>query len=142
MSLLRSSLVAFGSGLLFGLGLAISGMLDPARVLGFLDVFGGWDPSLAFVLLGAVAVSFTGNQIARRMAKPICAPFFQFPLKTKVDRDLILGAVVFGMGWGMVGLCPGPAIASLSLGLTPIFIFVLAMMAGMAIFRFSRSMLS
>lgn len=128
--------VALSAGLLFGLGLAMSGMLDPARVLGFLDVAGDWDPSLAFVLAGAVAVSMLSYLVRGRMERPALADRFQIPEERRLDRRLIGGAALFGVGWGLVGLCPGPALAALSLGIVPVFAFVAAMMAGMALHAF------
>lgn len=121
------------SGLLFGLGLALSGMVDPARVLGFLDVAGPWDPTLVFVLGGAVAVSALGVLVSRRMTRPALAQRFDLPTRTRIDRPLILGAALFGVGWGLSGFCPGPALASLSLGLPGSLVFVLAMLGGMAL---------
>lgn len=122
---------ALCGGLLFGLGLAMSGMLDPVRVQGFLDVTDAWDPSLAFVLGGAVLVSAVGYQVSRRMARPFFAPEFNIPASRRIDARLLAGAALFGIGWGLAGFCPGPALASLSLGLTGSAIFVTAMLAGM-----------
>jgi len=130
--LLRAA-VALVSGAVFGLGLSLSGMLDPARVQGFLDVFGNWDPSLAFVLGGAVGVAIIGVAIMGRMAHPMLDTAFYLPSATTVDARLIVGSVVFGVGWGLAGFCPGPALAVLSLGLTPTSVFVLAMIAGMVL---------
>jgi uncharacterized membrane protein YedE/YeeE len=126
-------LVALASGIVFGLGLAISGMLDPARVQGFLDVFGAWDPSLAFVLGGAVTVAFGGMIWVSNMDRPVLDDTFHMPTNTRIDGRLIVGSAVFGIGWGLGGFCPGPAIASLSLGLTPTFLFVAFMVVGMVI---------
>lgn len=126
-------LAALASGLLFGFGLSLSGMLDPARVRGFLDVTGAWDPSLAFVLAGAVTVAGLGTLLRRRMARPVFAGRFELPVKTAIDRRLVAGSALFGIGWGLVGLCPGPAVASLTLGLAPTFFFVAAMVAGMLV---------
>ncbi|MCJ2014751.1 YeeE/YedE family protein [Methylobacterium sp. J-076] len=130
-------LAAFGSGLLFGLGLALSGMMDPGRVLGFLDVAGAWDPSLAFVLAGAVAVSALGYALRGRMARPALAPRFEVPTNRSVDARLLVGAVLFGIGWGLAGFCPGPALAGLTLGLPEVALFVAAMLAGMLLYRFT-----
>ncbi|CEJ15435.1 hypothetical protein BN1110_05780 [bacterium YEK0313] len=124
---------ALASGLLFGFGLSLSGMLDPARVRGFLDITGAWDPSLAFVLAGAVAVAGLGTLARRRLARPMLAERFELPVKTTVDGRLVAGSALFGIGWGMAGLCPGPAVASLVLGLAPTAVFVAAMLAGMLI---------
>ena len=130
--LLRTG-AALAAGLLFGFGLALSGMLDPARVLGFLDVAGAWDPSLAFVLAGAVAVSALSYLVRRRMAHPVLAGRFQIPDSGRLDGRLLCGAALFGIGWGLVGLCPGPALAALPLGLASVFGFVAAMVAGMVL---------
>ncbi|SDR63526.1 hypothetical protein SAMN05519103_08717 [Rhizobiales bacterium GAS113] len=126
-------LVAAASGAVFGFGLSLSGMLNPGRVRGFLDVTGDWDPSLAFVLGGAVAVAMVGMVLARRLKRPVFDEAFHVPASTRIDRPLILGSAVFGIGWGMAGFCPGPAVASLTLGLAPIFLFVAAMVIGMTI---------
>ena len=132
------------SGLLFGLGLALSGMVDPARVLGFLDVAGPWEPTLAFVLGGAVAVSAVGVAISRHTTRPVLAERFDLPTKTRIDRPLIMGAALFGAGWGLSGFCPGPALVSLSLGPPKSVLFVLAMLGGMVLHdrRPSRSRVS
>ncbi len=126
-------LSALGSGLLFGLGLALSGMMDPEKVLGFLDVVGLWDSSLAFVLGGAVGVSALGYAAKARMARPAFAPRFDVPTNPRLDARLLAGAALFGVGWGLAGLCPGPALAGLSLGLPQIALFVVAMLVGMAV---------
>ncbi|GLQ78939.1 membrane protein [Mesorhizobium huakuii] len=122
---------ALAAGTLFGLGLALSGMLDPVRVQGFLDIFGAWDPSLAFVLGGAVAVAMAGMAWLRRMSRPLLADRFHLPMKSPIDARLVVGSAIFGLGWGLGGFCPGPAVASLSLGLTPTLVFVAFMLAGM-----------
>lgn len=124
-------LVALLAGAIFGLGLSRSGMLDPARVRGFLDVAGDWDPSLAFVLGGAVAVAFAAMALRRNLRRPAFDSAFHLPATTPIDQRLILGSAIFGVGWGMAGLCPGPALAALSLGLAPVVLFVAAMLAGM-----------
>jgi uncharacterized membrane protein YedE/YeeE len=137
MTAMRSSLIALAAGLLFGVGLAVSGMYDPAKVLGFLDIAaigsGGWDPSLAFVMAGGLAVSLPAFQYAKHRRQPIVAPQFQTPTAVAVDRRLVLGALIFGIGWGLVGYCPGPALAALAFGATGTILFVLAMAAGMVL---------
>jgi uncharacterized membrane protein YedE/YeeE len=128
-------LAALVSGLLFGLGLTVSGMVNPAKVLGFLDIAGDWDPSLAFVMGGAIPVAALGYAIARRRGKPVCAPAFALPTRTSIDTRLCLGAILFGVGWGLGGYCPGPALASLSFGGTKALVFVASMLAGMVLFH-------
>lgn len=125
-------LAALAAGALFGFGLSLSGMVDPARVLGFLDLTSGhWDPSLMFVLGGALAVAIPGAMLQRRLPRPLLDDRFHLPTKTRIDRRLIAGSALFGIGWGLAGFCPGPAVSALSLGLVPIFLFVVAMAAGM-----------
>jgi uncharacterized membrane protein YedE/YeeE len=117
-------------GIVFGAGLAVSGMTDPAKVLAFLDVFGTWDPTLAFVMGGALAVSGVGYGIARRRTRPWLGQAFAIPTRRDLDASLIGGAALFGIGWGLVGLCPGPALANLARGSVEIALFVGAMMVG------------
>ena len=125
--------VALTAGVIFGFGLSLSGMLDPARVRGFLDITGHFDPSLAFVLAGAVAVSSAGTLISRRLRHPLLDNAFHLPVKHNIDVALVAGAAIFGVGWGMSGICPGPAIASLALGLAPSYVFVAMLLAGILI---------
>jgi uncharacterized protein len=127
-------LAALACGLIFGFGLAISGMTQPTKVLGFLDVLGigsTWDPTLAFVMMGALAVAAPGFVWARRRTRPILAAESAWPTKVDIDRPLIAGAVLFGVGWGLVGLCPGPAIANLATASPRVVAFVIAMGIGM-----------
>src|SRR3954462_12261853 len=133
MSLILS---AFAAGLLFGVGLVISQMSNPAKVLAFLDVLGNWDPSLALVMTAAVAVSALGYVAARRRGRPVFAPRFEIPTRRDLDPRLLGGAALFGIGWGLVGLCPGPALTLLPLGVWQAFVFVGAMLVGMAMIRF------
>lgn len=121
---------ALGVGLIFGFGLSLSGMLDPKRVRGFLDVAGDFDPSLGFVLVGAVAVSAAGYLMSRGLRRPLFSRAFHVPTRRDVDGRLLVGSAIFGVGWGAGGLCPGPAMASLALGLIPSVVFVLAMLLG------------
>ncbi len=123
------------AGLIFGFGLSLSGMVDPARVRAFLDVTREWNASLAFVLVGAVAVSALGQALARRLKTPLFDARFAWPRTWPIDRRLIAGSAIFGIGWGMAGLCPGPAVASLTLRLPPTAVFVAAMLAGMLLHR-------
>lgn len=129
------TLVAAICGLVFGAGLAISGMTNPAKVLGFLDVAGRWDPTLAFVMGGALAVSAVGFAVAGRSARPWFAEAFSLPARRDIDRELFLGAALFGVGWGLVGLCPGPALASLWRASSEVFLFVGAMIVGVLLHR-------
>lgn len=119
------------SGLLFGAGLALGGMTDPGKVVAFLDVTGAWDPSLAFVMGSALLVTFPVFAWVRRSARPLFAERFQLPTRRDLDPQLLLGAALFGIGWGIAGLCPGPAIANLAAGSPEILLFVATMVAGM-----------
>lgn len=134
---------ALASGLLFGMGLAISGMIDPAKVKAFLDIgaiaSGGWDPSLAFVLASAVLVSMAAIRIAHRHRHPIAAASFSVPSARRVDVPLVIGSILFGVGWGLSGLCPGPAIANIAFSLPDIGIFLAAMAVGSLAVRLIRS---
>jgi uncharacterized protein len=124
-------LASFVSGLVFGVGLLISGMTEPAKVLGFLDIFGAWDATLAFVMAGAVAVSAAGFALARRRSAPLLAQSFAWPARSDIDAPLIIGSALFGIGWGLCGICPGPALVNLAGLSAPIIVFVVAMMVGM-----------
>jgi hypothetical protein len=121
----------FAAGLLFGLGLVISGMSDPAKVLNFLDVFGTWDPSLAFVMAGAVGVAFVGYRLTLARQRPLFDATFHLPTARDLDPSLLAGAGVFGLGWGLAGFCPGPAFTALPLIATGTLVFIPAMIAGM-----------
>ena len=132
---MRNPLPGLLAGLIFGAGLALSDMVNPARVQGFLDVAGDWDPALAFVMVAALVPSGIGYLIHRRMARPLLQARFSIPESRVVDRPLLLGAALFGIGWGLVGFCPGPALAGLVLGAWQPWLFVLAMLAGMALHR-------
>ena len=126
--------LALAAGALFGFGLSLSGMVDPARVSGFLDVASGhWDPSLMFVLGGAVMVALPGVLLSRRLATPVLAEDFSLRAKNRINRPLITGSAIFGVGWGLAGFCPGPALSALALGLMPVVLFVGAMIAGMLV---------
>jgi hypothetical protein len=123
-------------GLIFGWGLLISGMVQPTKVLAFLDVFGGWDPSLIVVMISALVVSTLGFMVAKRRERPILATQSIWPTKMGIDRPLALGSVLFGIGWGLVGLCPGPALENLATLSPRVIAFVVAMAAGMALHDF------
>lgn len=125
----------FISGLLFGLGLTVSAMINPAKVIGFLDLFGNWDPSLALVMGGGLAVTFPAFRIILKRDKPLLETRFFLPTKQDIDRKLVGGAVLFGIGWGLAGLCPGPALTSLITMDRSIWLFVIAMIGGMAFHR-------
>jgi hypothetical protein len=127
------ALASFLCGLIFGAGLMISGMTQPAKVLGFLDIFGRWDPTLAFVMAGALAVSSMGYILARRQRRPVITALYFWPSRTDIDRPLIVGSVLFGIGWGLAGLCPGPALVNLASLAPRVFAFVVAMIAGMSV---------
>jgi uncharacterized membrane protein YedE/YeeE len=128
-------LIALMSGLLFGLGLIISGMTDPSKVIGFLDLAGDWNPSLAFVMGGAVLVGLAAFRFAANRPKAILGDAMRLPPARNIDRRLVLGGLAFGAGWGLAGYCPGPALASLATGSSEPIIFVIAMLAGMAVFE-------
>jgi len=130
------TITAFVAGLVFGLGLLLSGMADPAKVLGFLDLAGAWDPSLMFVMGGAVGVGAVAFAAARRRTRSLLGEPMQLPTSTGVDRRLVAGALLFGAGWGLAGFCPGPALVALGLGEAKAVVFVAAMLAGMALFAF------
>lgn len=121
----------FASGLIFGIGLIVSGMADPSKVLNFLDLAGRWDPSLAFVMGGAVAVSFVGYRLAWRRDRPVLEDEFELPKTTGIDAKLVTGAALFGIGWGIGGFCPGPALTSVPLAAAGTLAFVPAMLLGM-----------
>lgn len=123
-------IASFIAGIIFGLGLTISEMINPARVIGFLDVAGQWDPTLAFVMAGALAVSLPGYWLVLRRRQPVMAQQFYLPTKSKIDSRLISGAAIFGVGWGLGGFCPGPALAGLASGSLELLLFVIAMVAG------------
>ena len=123
-------------GLIFGAGLLISGMVQPTKVLGFLDIFGAWDPSLAVVMAAALAVSIPGFRLASGRSRPLLETQNFWPTKNQIDRPLIVGAALFGVGWGLVGLCPGPALESLATLSPGVLVFVAAMAGGMTLHDF------
>lgn len=133
---MNRSVIALTSGMLFGAGLVWSGMADPARVQSFLDIFGNWDPTLAFVMGGAMIPMALAWIIKGKLASPLAAPAFELPGTTTLDRPLAFGAILFGMGWGVAGLCPGPALADLAIAPGDVAPFVVAMFVGMAVQRF------
>ncbi len=126
---------ALVAGVLFGVGLAVSGMVNPAKVVGFLDVAGGeWDPTLIFVMGGALLVTIPAYRVVLKRPRPILADKFELPTKSALDGRLLGGAALFGVGWGLSGFCPGPAVVAMVTGLLPVFWFVGAMVGGMAIY--------
>lgn len=134
---MKQSAIGLAAGLIFGAGLAISGMADPQRVQAFLDLFGAWDPTLAFVMGGAMIPMAIAWAVQRRMTAPVAVSRFDLPGTTKIDRKLAIGALIFGAGWGIGGLCPGPALADLAIAPVPAALFIAAMLAGMAVHKFS-----
>jgi uncharacterized membrane protein YedE/YeeE len=126
-----SFLVNLALGLLFGAGLVVSGMSDPAKVLNFLDLFGTWDPSLAFVMGGAVLVTFLGYRLVLARGEPIVGSRFHLPTRNDIDGRIVAGPAIFGIGWGLGGFCPGPALSALGLGATGTLAFIPAMVLGM-----------
>lgn len=128
-------IIAAASGILFGAGLAISGMMDPKRVRGFLDPFGAWDPTLGFVMAGAVGVMGLAWLLRRRLAHPLADDRFHVPDNRRIDLRLLSGSALFGIGWGLAGLCPGPGVASLAVRPVEAGIFVVSLLAGMTLYR-------
>ncbi|XHS77329.1 DUF6691 family protein [Burkholderiaceae bacterium UC74_6] len=133
MAALLSSLLC---GLLFGIGLIVSGMVDPGKVIGFLDLAGAWDPSLALVMGGAIAVGLVGFGAAKRRRRSILGLDMALPSLRTVDRKLVIGSVMFGVGWGLAGICPGPGVVAAAFGEGKAFIFLIAMLFGMLLFQF------
>ena len=129
------NLAALLSGLIFGFGLILSGMANPAKVIGFLDIAGRWDPSLAFVMIGAIGVGLIPFSIAKKRTYSLVGEPINLPLKLQIDRPLILGSLAFGVGWGLAGICPGPAVVLLGTGSLKGIVFFAAMLAGMAIYE-------
>ena len=130
-----STFFAFLAGLVFGIGLLVSGMTDPGKVLGFLDLAGSWDPSLALVMVGAIAVGLVAFALAKQRALSLLGLPMQLPTARQIDRRLVLGSLTFGIGWGVAGICPGPALVLLGAGVPQGMVFVVAMLGGMAGFE-------
>ncbi len=129
---LMASLLA---GLIFGLGLIVSGMANPAKVLGFLDLAGAWDPSLAFVMVGAIGVAAVAFRVARHRSSTLLGTEMKLPTSRTIDKRLLAGSLLFGIGWGVAGFCPGPALVALGMGEVKAIVFVLAMLVGIGIFE-------
>jgi uncharacterized membrane protein YedE/YeeE len=132
------ALFALLAGLVFGVGLIVSGMANPAKVIAFLDVFGAWDPSLVFVMGGAIAVASIGFALAGRRTTALLGEPMALPSSRSIDRRLVLGSVAFGVGWGLAGFCPGPALVALGAGEAKAVVFVAAMLAGMLLFEWMQ----
>ena len=135
---MKQIIAAIIAGLLFGLGLVVSSMIDPAKVLGFFDVAGNWDPSLAFVMGGAVCVTALGFPQVLKRPKPVFDELFHLPASTDIPLKPVIGSAMFGIGWGLVGLCPGPVISSLSLGNWQSWVFFVALVTGSGLFLFTQ----
>lgn len=133
-----STLFALLAGLLFGVGLIVSGMTNPAKVIGFLDLAGPWDPSLAFVMVGAIAVGLASFRIGRLRAQTLLGEKIHWPAAKDIDSRLLTGSALFGIGWGLAGICPGPGVVLLGSGLFEGLIFIPALLAGMALFEFTQ----
>lgn len=131
---MKSTISAWGCGLLFGAGLAISGMVNPEKIIRFVDFTGQWDPSLGLVMVGAVITYGIGFRLSQRSRRPMFADAFQVPTRNDIDPKLVGGAVLFGIGWGLGGICPGPSITALAFGMTEFYVFFAAMVAGSLIF--------
>lgn len=129
------NLTALLAGLVFGVGLIVSGMANPAKVLGFLDLAGAWDPSLALVMVGAIAVGLLAFRVARGRPTSFCGEPMHLPTARQIDRRLVVGSLLFGTGWGVAGFCPGPALVALGMGESKALLFVVAMLAGMGLFE-------
>jgi uncharacterized membrane protein YedE/YeeE len=136
---MKNRIWEFAAGLIFGLGLIVSGMTDPGKVLGFLDLAGLWDPSLALVMGGAIAVGAVAFAVAKHRTTGFLGSPMHLPTSRHIDRRLVLGSLFFGVGWGMAGFCPGPALVSAGAGQPKAIVFVLAMLAGMWVFEQAES---
>ncbi len=127
--------VSLISGVIFGFGLSLSGMINPRVVTGFLDVTGEWNPALLAVMAGALLVAGIAYRVILRQPRPVCEEKFHLPQNKVIDHDLVRGALMFGVGWGLAGICPGPAVAALALNIPKAYLFVAAMLAGMGVFE-------
>ena len=132
-------IIALGAGVIFGAGLALAGMLNPAKVVGFLDVFGMWDPSLGLVMAGGILVNATGHYFVMKRHRPVFDTRFELPTSNHIDRPLLTGSAIFGIGWGLAGYCPGPVVASLLLQPADMLPFLVTLLAGAFIGRWLRS---
>ena len=132
-------ITALGAGAIFGAGLALAGMLNPAKVVGFLDIFGMWDPSLGLVMAGGILVNATGHYFVMKRNRPVFDASFDLPSSNNIDRQLLIGSTIFGIGWGLAGYCPGPVVASLLLQPADMLPFLVTLLAGAFIGRWLRS---
>jgi len=132
-------ITALGAGAIFGAGLALAGMLNPAKVVGFLDIFGVWDPSLGLVMAGGILVNATGHYFVMKRKRPVFDASFDLPSSNNIDRQLLIGSAIFGIGWGLAGYCPGPVVASLLLQPADMLPFLVTLLAGAFIGRWLRS---
>ncbi len=137
--MLKKNISAMIAGLLFGLGLILSGMSNPDKVIGFLDIAGQWDPSLMLVMVGAISVSYFAFKHAKKRTRSYLNETIQLPISQQIDKPLLFGAVLFGVGWGLLGICPGPALAILTVGGYKILLFILAMLMGMELHRLLKN---
>lgn len=137
MNSAKAALAAFFAALIFGLGLGIGGMTLPAKIIGFLDVFGQWDPSLAFVMIGAVGTHAIAYRMITKRKSPLFAAKFQVPTSRSLDKRLVLGSAIFGIGWGLGGFCPGPSLVASVTGQAPILAFVVSMIVGIYFFKWT-----
>jgi uncharacterized membrane protein YedE/YeeE len=136
---MKTTTAAWACGLLFGLGLSTSGMVNPAKIIHFVDFAGQWDPSLAFVMVGALTVFGVGFRLTQRSAKPLLADVFQVPTRADIDTKLVVGAALFGIGWGLAGICPGPSITALAFGRPEFYVFFAAMAVGSLAFSLTSA---
>ncbi|MBA2662213.1 MAG: YeeE/YedE family protein [Bradymonadaceae bacterium] len=139
---MKGQVVAFAAGVVFSVGLGISGMTQPSKVIGFLDFLGNWDPSLAFVMGGAVMVNLIFHRLIMRRQSPLLGAKFHLPTNNAITARVIVGSALFGIGWGLGGFCPGPALTSLVTGAVPVLVFVGSMVAGMYLFRLIENLAS
>ena len=124
------NITALGAGAIFGAGLALAGMLNPVKVVGFIDIFGMWDPSLGLVMAGGILVNATGHYFVMKRHRPMFDTRFELPTTNKIDRPLLIGSAIFGIGWGLAGYCPGPVVASLLLQPADMLLFLVTLLAG------------
>ena len=132
-------MISFIVGFIFALGLGISGMTQPQKVIGFLNIFGKWDPSLMFVMIGAIGTHFVTYKLIRKRSTPLLAAKWHVPEKGEITRPLVLGSIIFGLGWGLAGYCPGPAVVSLASFESRTFYFVVSMLLGMMLYKYLKS---